>query len=97
MVVTSDLRLSRICVAIGAALGGVLSATPIHAQDAAARQVAAESQGLEEIVVLATKRQTNLQETAIAITVIDDKVLEDRHVQSLLDLADGSVPSLRIA
>ena len=48
-------------------------------------------------MVVATKRETNLQDTPIAITVLDNVALEDRHVQSLLDLADGSVPSLRIA
>src|SRR6478736_5822018 len=88
---------SRICLAVGAALSGGLAA-PIYAQsEGAAKPAAGEQKGLEEIVVVATKRETNLQDTAIAITVLDDVALEDRHVQSLLDLADGSVPSLRIA
>ncbi len=52
---------------------------------------------LKEIVVTATKRETSLQKTPIAISVIDPTVLKDRHVQSLLDLADGTVPSLRVA
>ena len=52
---------------------------------------------LKEIVVTATKRETSLQKTPIAISVLDPTVLKDRHVQSLLDLADGSVPSLRVA
>ncbi len=54
-------------------------------------------QGLGEIIVTATKRQTNLQKTPIAISVINAADITDRHVQSLLDLADGAVPSLRIA
>lgn len=58
----------------------------------------ANDQGaLQEIVVTATKRQTNLQKTPIAISVIGADTITDRHVQSLLDLADGAVPSLRIA
>ena len=52
---------------------------------------------IEEVVVTATKRETNLQDTPIAISVLNTKSLDDRHVQSLYDLADGAIPSLRIA
>ncbi len=57
----------------------------------------ADQTGLGEIVVTATKRETNLQKTPIAINVLSSAVLTDRHVQSLYDLADGAVPSLRVA
>ncbi|OAN57336.1 TonB-dependent receptor [Sphingomonas sp. TDK1] len=78
------------------------AATPAFAADndaPAAQQPAAgtDQEGLADIVVTATKRETNLQKTPIAISVLDPTVLKDRHVQSLLDLADGTVPSLRIA
>ena len=53
--------------------------------------------GIADIVVTATKRETNLQRTPIAINVINDQAIRDRHVQSLYDLADGAVPSLRVA
>ena len=53
--------------------------------------------GLTEIVVTATKRETNLQETPIAINVMSNEDIKKRHVQSLLDLADGGIPSLRVA
>ena len=53
--------------------------------------------GLEEIVVTATKRETNLQRTPIAISVVGQQMIADRRIQSLLDLADGGVPSLRVA
>ena len=53
--------------------------------------------GLTDIIVTATKRETNLQRTPIAISVLGSEMIERRHVQSLLDLADGGVPSLRIA
>ena len=56
-----------------------------------------DSAGLTEIVVTATKRETNLQRTPIAISVMAPEAIKDRHVQSLLDLADGAVPSLRVA
>lgn len=51
----------------------------------------------EEIVVTATKRETNLVDTPISMSVVDSKNLQERHVQSLMDLADGSVPGLNIA
>ncbi len=63
----------------------------------AAPAAAASDTGLGEIVVTATKRETNLQSTPIAISVVNTQVLKDRHVQSLYDLADGGVPSLRVA
>ena len=57
----------------------------------------ASSGGLQDIVVTATKRETNLQRTPIAISVANAQALEDRSVQSLLDLGDGSIPGLRVA
>jgi iron complex outermembrane receptor protein len=56
-----------------------------------------EDQGLGDIVVTATRRETNLQRTPLAISVVNTQVLQDRHVQSLYDFADGAVPSLRVA
>jgi len=53
--------------------------------------------GLGEVVVTATKRETNLQKTPIAISVVDTQTIKDRHVESLYDLADGGIPSLRVA
>ncbi|WP_240309382.1 MULTISPECIES: TonB-dependent receptor [Sphingomonas] len=55
------------------------------------------SSGLGDIVVTATRRETNLQKTPISISVVDPKAIQQRHVQSLINLADGSVPSLRVA
>jgi len=55
------------------------------------------SSGVPDIVVTATKRETNLQKTPIAISVLDTTTIKDRHVQSLMDLADGGIPSLRVA
>ncbi len=53
--------------------------------------------GLTEIIVTATKRETNLQETPISISVMGGDTIRERKVQSLLDLTDGGVPSLRVA
>ncbi|WP_240334371.1 TonB-dependent receptor [Sphingobium estronivorans] len=66
-------------------------------QQPAEASAAAEEAGLGTIVVTATKRETDLQETPIAISVIDPTVMKDRHVQSLFDLTDGAIPSLRVA
>ncbi|WP_332659742.1 TonB-dependent receptor [Brevundimonas sp.] len=52
---------------------------------------------LGEVIVTATKRETNLQDTPISISVVNSEDLSNRHVQSLIDLADGSVPGLRVA
>lgn len=53
--------------------------------------------GLEEVLVTAEKRTTDLQKTPISISVLDSSNLQDRHVVSLEDLGDGSIPSLRVA
>lgn len=80
-----------------------ISATPALAQTApAAPQDQAATagksdEGLADIVVTATKVQTNLQKTPISMSVLSTEALTDRHVQSLFNLADGTVPSLRIA
>ena len=50
-----------------------------------------------DIIVTATKRETNLQDTPISIAVVSSEDLKNRQVQSLLDLADGGIPSLRVA
>ena len=85
-------------------LGGALLVTlaPSTAQAAPAEAAtdapdAGDSSGLGEIVVTATKRETNLQKTPIAINVLNATAMTDRHVQSLHDLADGAIPSLRVA
>jgi iron complex outermembrane recepter protein len=50
-----------------------------------------------DIIVTATKRETNLQDTPISIAVMNSESLQNRQVQSLIDLADGGIPSLRVA
>ncbi len=78
----------------------ILAGVSSQALAAAAPAVVAADAGgdaLTEIVVTAQKRPENLQKTPIAISVLTGKGLEDRHAQSLLDLGDGAIPSLRIA
>ena len=89
--------------AVAAPVAGVPAeaATPADAAapaDAAPDASAdAPAEGIQDVVVTATRRETNLQKTPIAISVISSETIRDRHVQSLLDLADGAVPSLRVA
>jgi iron complex outermembrane receptor protein len=80
--------------ATGALLAAALSSTQAFADDVSPLD---EAGRLNDIVVTAQKRETNLQTTPIAISVLGDESLKDRHIQSLADLMDGSVPSLRVA
>ncbi|MCE7796382.1 TonB-dependent receptor [Sphingobium sufflavum] len=64
---------------------------------AAAASDVTDSTGLTDIVVTATKRETNLQQTPISMAVMGNEQIQQRHVQSLIDLADGAIPSLRVA
>ena len=85
-----------------AALALACVAMPAHAAEAeaaadAGAAEAGDTSGLTDIVVTATKRETNLQKTPISISVMGSEEIKKRHVQSLMDLADGSVPSLRIS
>jgi iron complex outermembrane receptor protein len=84
-------------VSAPAAFAATADASPAAAEAAAPDAAADADSGLGDIVVTATKRETNLQSTPIAIAVVSAEALKDRHVQSLYDLADGGVPSLRIA
>ena len=82
--------------------GAAFAAPADVASDAAAADAAVDAPdrdttGLVDIVVTATKRETSLQKTPIAIAVMGEEDIKKRHVQSLLDLADGGVPSLRVA
>jgi iron complex outermembrane receptor protein len=70
------------------------TADPAPAEPAAAP---ADQGQIQDVVVTALKRETNLQHTPIAISVVDSATIADRHVQSLIDFADGGVPSLRVA
>lgn len=94
--------IARTVLLAGSALSGVMAPSAFAQASAPAdatttAETPAADAGLGEIVVTATKRETNLQETPISMAVLGDAALKDRHVQSLYDLADGTVPSLRIA
>ncbi len=75
--------------------GGLLLSAPALAADADA--TASDDDGLSEIIVTAQKRSENLQQVPIAVSVLGSEGIVNRHVQSLLDLGDGAIPSLRVA
>ena len=77
-------------------LAGV-SGTALAQAPTATPAAEAASDGLTDIIVTAQKREENLQQIPIAISVLGGADLQNRHVQSLVDLGDGAIPSLRIA
>ena len=88
---------------LGAANRGALTMLALSCSTAALAQVqtspdeAEYEGGLREITVTAQKRSENLQDTPIAISVLSSEGIANRHVQSLLDLGDGAIPSLKVA
>ncbi|QPI72088.1 TonB-dependent receptor [Sphingobium sp. Cam5-1] len=92
------LRTSMSALLLGSVSAPTLaSAATAEATAAAPAADTADSEGMAAIVVTATKRETDLQETPISMAVVDTQALENRHVQSMYDFADGAVPSLRVA
>jgi iron complex outermembrane receptor protein len=67
------------------------------AAPAAAPRAMALDTAPEQIVVTATRRETFLQDTPIAISAVSTDELDKRHVESLIDLANGQLPYLRVA
>jgi len=60
-------------------------AAPVHAQDAAP-EPEAERGGIEEITITAEKRETNLQETPIAVTAITSDAIEQQGLEDFNDV-----------
>jgi iron complex outermembrane receptor protein len=87
------LSLSPSRLAVMALFAGV---SAVHAQGAAPAPAAAasapasartdDSPVLQQVVVTATKRETSLQQTPVAITQIGAQQLDDSHVQNIADL-----------
>ena len=88
---------SRMAIAASSLVFCALSAAPAFAADPVTPVEEADVQGLGDIVVTAQKRAENLQTVPISMSVMPGDALVNRHVTSLLDLGDGSIPSLKIA
>jgi iron complex outermembrane recepter protein len=68
----------------------------LSATNAVGQETARQNQ-LEEVSVTAQRVERNMQTTPIAMTVMNAEALRNRRVQSIIDLADGAIPSLRVA
>ncbi|HSD70784.1 MAG TPA: TonB-dependent receptor, partial [Woeseiaceae bacterium] len=79
--------ISATCNATMAAVVLALVATPAFAQD--------EPMVIEEIIVMAQKREQTLQEVPVAVSVIDAQTLQQSQVLDMKDL-QFIVPSLRV-
>ncbi|WP_293907139.1 TonB-dependent receptor [Phenylobacterium sp.] len=93
---TSTVGRCRLALFASAALAVGVSSLA-HAEVAAATADDSSAIGLEEVVVTAQKRETKLQDTPISISTLNGDDLVNRHAQSVEDLIDGSIPSLRVA
>jgi iron complex outermembrane receptor protein len=75
-------------------LGGSALCLSAVSATLAQAQTAAKAAALDEIVVTATRRETTLQDTPLAITAFDQATLSENRVVSLLDVR-GLVPNLQ--
>jgi iron complex outermembrane receptor protein len=75
----------------------VIALASFAAQPAWAQVASNSAVGLETVIVTATKTETNLQKTPIAISVLNSDEMATRHAESLISLQDGAIPSLRVA
>ena len=65
---------------------------PAYAQEAAEED---SSRTLQTVTITATKREQTLQDVPVAVSVVDDKVIEQSEIVDLNDL-QSLVPSLRV-
>jgi outer membrane receptor protein involved in Fe transport len=70
----------------------IISAAPMRL---AAAQTADSSDGVEEIIVTAQKREESLQKTPVAVTALTSTMLENRAINATEDL-EGTVPDFQI-
>jgi iron complex outermembrane receptor protein len=83
-------------LAIGVSLGALMTAAPAYAQDPPAPAPAAasdDSDRLQDIVVVAQKREQRLQDVPVAVTALTGKALEANRIVNVMDLS-GAVPNL---
>jgi len=86
----------RLAGALLSSLSSVLALTaPVSAQTPAASASAAEPVGLEEVIVTATRRQENLQNVPVSISVITATDLKNAGVFQSSDL-NNSMPNLNV-
>ena len=60
------------------------------------QEAAVDKETIDEIIVTATKRETSLMETAVAVSAFGQESLDNQGVKNLLDIGD-LVPNMQIA
>jgi iron complex outermembrane receptor protein len=84
-------RVYRLIRRSAVVVGACVAAMPAWA----AESVSPGAAGLEEVIVTATKRETNLQDTPIAVTAFSQPALDRAHVNDLAGL-QSYVPNLTV-
>lgn len=79
----------------GVSAASIALSSAAHAQQAPQAADAPPSASLEEIIVTATRAETNLQETPIAVTGISSDAIRQRSITNLADVS-AFVPGLSI-
>jgi iron complex outermembrane recepter protein len=69
------------------ALVSGLAALPAHAQSQTSEQASEENVGVGEIIVTATRRATDLQKTPVAVSAIDQSIIQQASVPNIGGLA----------
>jgi iron complex outermembrane receptor protein len=69
-------NLNKVALAVAISAASLATSAPLHAQGT-----------LEEIVITSTRTETNLQDTAVAVTALNTEQLENRGVADLRDVA----------
>ena len=85
-------RSIKAAIAASAAISSLLYCGPAHAQDKAESSPLV-SDGLGDIIVTATRRESRVQDTPLAITALDANALQNNHITDLTRLP-LQVPSL---
>ena len=81
--------LYTLSASIGALCAGSLGV--VHAQESSEE----EARTLNTVTITATKREQTLQDVPVAVSVVDDTVIEQAQIQDISDL-QSVVPSLRV-
>jgi iron complex outermembrane receptor protein len=74
----------------------VFSALAAQAGFMADTAIAQSNEGIEEIIITATRRETDVQDVPLAVTALTGDSLEDQNIENLEDLT-GVVPNVLIA
>src|SRR3954470_17327536 len=88
-------------LAMGVSLGALAIAAPASAQDTPAAAptpsppaaTTSEGGGLQDIIVVAQKREQRLQDVPVSVTAVTAKSLEANRIVDVMDLS-GAVPNL---